>query len=369
MLSTVFSKTYLLKYANVIPYDALNNLSIAFLDLSRGILNETIKKYKLKTLAFLILIFSSSITFSQTIELEYLPTDYSGNCVSTTDCSDDQLCFGLKYTPASTGFITSYTLGFKGDCDGIPLPFVEGGSCIMNDNSSEFDACFSSNAFLLIASGNSGLEEVISGIPIILHTFCFDFEMSQVVSLEEDVITGLTISIDSLNSGNPITEFPSFSSIQLTNSLCPCNIELLSSAMTLDQTINCLGAMDSIKYKITPDVEIIVTGLPKGADYSFENNILAIYGYPKELGSFEIATNLSNPCDSILNFNLNIQTPTSVMIKSNCYLDIQDALNDALEADTIRIIAPIISNISEPIYLPENIFINLQNNVIWRIQN
>lgn len=317
-------------------------------------------------LVFLLSIFGLELSFTQNLEIEFLEEDYSGNCTANTDCDDNILCFGLKYTPSATGTITSYTLGFMGDCGGNSLPFTQGVSCVMNDNSSLTDECLSSNAYLFISSGNSGTTAVEAGTPVILHTLCFDFEISQLINLEEDPITGLTVSIDSLNSGNPITEFPAFTPVQLSNTYCPCEIQLLSPATTLDQSVSCLDLMDSIKYAISPYSEVNILGLPKGVEFDFTNNVLSIFGQPAELGIFEIDCDISAPCDTILNFNLDIATPTNVMIKNNCYLEIQDALSDILPGDTINIIGNIITNAIEPINLPDDIFIKLQNNIVWR---
>ena len=56
--------------------------------------------------------------YGQSLEWVYLPFDTTINtCVSQTDETVDQRCFGLIYTPSVTGTLTSYTSAFFVDVE------------------------------------------------------------------------------------------------------------------------------------------------------------------------------------------------------------------------------------------------------------
>ena len=267
--------------------------------------------------------------------------------------------------------MTSYTLGFIGGCEGTSIPYFNGHSCTMVDNSSVIDECFSSDLFLIAASGNNGNIPIILGQPIILHKICFDFDITETVNLEKDNIMGLTVSVDSINTENPITEFPAFTSTLLSNENCPCNIELLSPAGSTNQILNCTEEMDSVMYSIVAEtgVNVTVTGLPEGVSHDMTDNVLSVFGNPEELGIFTINVNVSAPCDTSLVINLEVQTPTCVMNKNHCYPDMMTALEDVVVGDTIRIVCSIITDEIIPVTLPPDIFVKVENNAIWSIQD
>ena len=320
------------------------------------------------TLVICILCLFSFSSSAQIVEFEYLEPGYSENCISESDCTINQLCFAIGYVPSVTGNITSYTLGFIGDCNSNSMPFVSSESCVMNDNSNATDACSSGNAFAVVASGNSGNLSVTAGVPVFIHTVCFDFTDQNEISLIEDDITGLTISIDSIESNNPITEFPTFDSVPLNYENCGCQIELESQSSTLNQVVNCLTQADSIIYHINTDAQANVSGLPKGMDFSLENNYLNIYGTPRELGNFEVDINISEPCDSSWVVPIEIQQQTVIMNGNNCYDNISNALLEVMTGDTIRILWSYQSNPNTQIILPSEVFLKLENNAMWRIK-
>jgi len=184
---------------------------------------------KINLIAILIVSLFSNVCISQSLTWEYIPKNSSlGACTSSSDCNNGTFCYGLKYTPAVSGRITSYTLGFQGNCPGGGSPYlpVLSGSCVMTDNTDFINGCGTpTNMFLLQASGNSGNNITISqGQPIYLHRICFEVNVSDIINIEEDIITQLTVSVDSLINNNPITEVLSFSPFEIKYDDQTCNI-------------------------------------------------------------------------------------------------------------------------------------------------
>ena len=141
----------------------------------------------------------------------------TGSCISTTDCNSGTICFGLSYTPATTGTLTSYTFGFLGSCTGS-IPTITNSSCTMVNSSSIIDGCAQVSLYRLVASGNSGNVPVTAGVPIILHQVCIDLGLGGTSDLEVDPVTTLTTSIDAVSG--PVTEFPTFANFTADDSEC-----------------------------------------------------------------------------------------------------------------------------------------------------
>jgi hypothetical protein len=78
------------------------------------------------------------------MEWVLLPSGYQGNCSSETDCCEDILCYGLKYTPGTDGFLLDYTTGFLANCINGLSPIISNESCVMTDNSDEQNDCMMS---------------------------------------------------------------------------------------------------------------------------------------------------------------------------------------------------------------------------------
>ncbi|MCY0464257.1 hypothetical protein OVW20_29165, partial [Klebsiella pneumoniae] len=85
-----------------------------------------------------------------------LSSGTNGTCTSITDCCEDIVCYGLKYTPSYTGVLTNYTTGFFSDCVSDENPILSNASCVMTDNSFEEDGCEDYNLVLFNCSANSG---------------------------------------------------------------------------------------------------------------------------------------------------------------------------------------------------------------------
>ena len=192
----------------------------------------------MKTLKFLltfIVCFSLQYSIGQTIEWKYLETGAAnGSCTSNTDCLTNSLCFGIEYTPGVSGTVTSYTLGFTGTCINNMMPTINASSCTMSDNTTTFDGCDLASLFLLQASGNNGNISVTAGVPVILHQICIDLGNDGVSTIAEETTTGLSVSIDSAGTNNPITDLPTFAGFEANTGFCVSVSCLDSMVCSLD---------------------------------------------------------------------------------------------------------------------------------------
>lgn len=147
---------------------------------------------------------------SSKMEWVFLPPgNVNGSCASHSNCCEDTLCYGLKYTPVNTGELTSYTTGFFVNCLSGMSPVVINSSCVMTDNSFEINGCNPYNTVLFNSSGNTGSLPVSANVPVIIHQVCFLAPVGDTLHITEDTITDLTASIK-LTETTFVTEHPSF---------------------------------------------------------------------------------------------------------------------------------------------------------------
>src|SRR5688500_9804637 len=137
----------------------------------------------------------------------------NGSCVSTTDCCENIFCYGLEYTPANTGELTSYTTGFFADCVFGNSPVMSNSTCVGDDNSFLNNGCALYNLVQFISSATGELG-VTSGVPVIIHQVCFSVPPGGAVNVLEDEVTDLTTSID-LPGGGIITEYPVYENVTI----------------------------------------------------------------------------------------------------------------------------------------------------------
>ena len=173
-----------------------------------------------------LLFFSLSLLFvsfglkAQSMKWVLLPNgDSNASCASITDCTSDLICYGLEYTPANSGVLTSYTTGFLASCTTQGDPISSNASCVMTDNSEDLDLCTPYSVNFFNSSGNSGasgVNDVTAGVPVIIHQVCFDVPGGESITIDEEPVTDLTANID-LSGGTSIAEFPSYSSYTVTN--------------------------------------------------------------------------------------------------------------------------------------------------------
>jgi hypothetical protein len=141
--------------------------------------------------------------------VDIAPNQGNGSCLSGTDCCSDVICFGLQYTPGVTGEVTSYTTGFFIDCVTGMSPLVFNESCTMEDNSMSINGCMGADSVLFNSSGHEGALPVTAGVSVILHQVCFSLSAGQSITIDEDEVTDLTLSID-LAGGGQVDEFPAY---------------------------------------------------------------------------------------------------------------------------------------------------------------
>jgi hypothetical protein len=145
---------------------------------------------------------------------EYLPPGTAfGDCVSDSDCSGGVVCFGLIYTPGMTGTLVSYTTGFYVDCVNGGNPIIYNSSCVMADNSAEFDICATEGDIFMNSSGNTGALPVEEDMPVIIHQICLQLDPDSGINIAEDPITDLTTTVDIAGQGS-FDELPGYATYQ-----------------------------------------------------------------------------------------------------------------------------------------------------------
>lgn len=152
----------------------------------------------------------------------YLPPGAAaGDCVSSSDCSTGQLCFGLQYIPGVSGTLNSYTSGFLVDCINGINPITYNASCVMTDNSDTFNICDPFGDIYMNSSGHTGSFPVEHHVPVFIHQICVQLGPGESILIEEDVITNLTTNVV-LAGGGAVNEEPSYESdIIAYDDYCP----------------------------------------------------------------------------------------------------------------------------------------------------
>ncbi|HUR31385.1 MAG TPA: T9SS type A sorting domain-containing protein, partial [Saprospiraceae bacterium] len=147
-----------------------------------------------------------------------------GSCTSASDCDNNIICYGLQYTPNITGNVTSYTTSFFANCNAGSNPVISNASCVMTNASFVEDGCVQFGIIRLVSSANnsSGNHAVTKNIPTILHQVCFTIPSSS-ISIAEDQVGDLTVSIDSVMGGGVEDEYPSYVTYSIDSSI-DCSI-------------------------------------------------------------------------------------------------------------------------------------------------
>lgn len=134
--------------------------------------------------------------------------DINGSCTSDSNCDGDTICYGLQYTPNMTGTLTSYTTAFFIECDNGNNSYLDGFSCRTTSSvDTVINGCGQFDMIQVVASGNTVNVPVTQGVSIILHQVCFSVP-TEILSIQEDEVSDLTTSIDSIMGGGPESEFP-----------------------------------------------------------------------------------------------------------------------------------------------------------------
>lgn len=161
-----------------------------------------------------ILCLMASLTQAQT--MRWIPApDKTGTCPNKPGSKEKTWSYDLEYTPAVSGVLTSYTTGFLLSCTTEGTPVAKNQSRVMTSKSREISGCNTMGAVLMNSSGNSGdavHNTIKAGVPVILHQICLTVPAGEVITVQEDVVTDLTTSID-LGNGLITTEFPTYEPI------------------------------------------------------------------------------------------------------------------------------------------------------------
>ncbi len=167
-------------------------------------------------LLLLPLLLISMMTSAQT--MRWIPaTNDSGYtpCPHQQASKTQALSYVLEYTPGISGVLTSYTTGFLVSCTTAGTAIVRNQSLVMTSKSREISGCNTMGAVLMNSSGNSGnavYNTITAGVPIILHQICLSIPEGEAVTIQEEVVTDLTTSID-IGGGDAVTEFPTYAPI------------------------------------------------------------------------------------------------------------------------------------------------------------
>lgn len=301
----------------------------------------------------------------QSVEWVYFEPGMSeGDCLSESDCDDNASCFLLKYTPGLSGTLTSYTMGFLGNCIDSDVPIYLNTTCTMTNNSEVINGCESLNSLLLIASGNNGDLEITSGIPLYLGQVCLSTTSTDSIFLTEDEITGLTVSIDSALTGNGVTDLPVFQESKLYHKTCSCSIEWISGST--NQSLSCFEEMDTIYYLSTDCSDVSVSGLTGNLYYTWENDTIKVFGNLNSTGSTQINVNGDSGCNCNKTIDLSVIQGSAIMISNRCFLTFQDAIDDYNYGELIEIMDNVITHPPVPVLTNENVQVN--EGVVWEIR-
>lgn len=302
---------------------------------------------------------------SQTIEWKFAPKDsIDGTCASLTDCSAGNVCYFVEYTPAITGTLTSYTMGFISNCNGSNQPVNHSASCVITDNSNEIDACAQIDSMLIQLSG-FGSVSVVADEAVVLHQICFDLAEGEILNIRKDPTLDITTNIDSLGTQDPYTEIIDFDAIALTNEVCDC-FRLAPGSGSLQQTITCLAPIQPLLFEISNCSSAQVVGLPPGLSYVLINGVINIEGSPQMAGAFPFVMLPADGCDC------DPQTATlevgnsRVMINNACFDRIEDAIIVYQNGQTIDILDTLVTQAG--IAPLNNIIVRLHENVPWTVK-
>ena len=174
-------------------------------------------------------------------KMSWVASKYTDNktCEDLTNCAEQMVCYNLKYEPAHSGMLTSYTTGFIIDCTDNVSSVKSNSSCMMLDHSEQFEACETESKILLHCSGNSGQVPVVKGEAIYVHQICIQMNnSSEEVDFDESDIVQLTASIDTELEG-AVTEYIDYEQFTVMNShiFCEQTADYLSLAVKLSGNV------------------------------------------------------------------------------------------------------------------------------------
>ena len=193
-------------------------------------------------ISILISILTCLTTLSLSAQkMSWVASKYTDNkaCEDLTNCADNMVCYNLKYEPAHSGILTSYTTGFIIDCTDNVSSVKTNSTCLMDDHSEQFEACETESKILLHCSGNTGQVPVVKGEAIYVHQICIQMtNSSEEVNFDESDIVQLTASIDTEQEG-AVTEYIDYEQFRVMNShvFCEQTADYLSLSVKLSDNV------------------------------------------------------------------------------------------------------------------------------------
>jgi len=320
-----------------------------------------------RTILISILVFSfSQMSVSQSMQFVFAGLDaVSDDCTSDTECLNNQVCYYVEYTPNVTGTLTSYTMGFIGNCTQFGTPVLSTSSCVMNNNSSIIDGCDQADVFLLQVSGN-GIHEVVANEPVNVGQICFQLNNGYDLELIEDETSGITTSVNLAGTNDPVTEFLNYTTQELTNEVCNC-FKLTSDSGSPTQDVECLQPIIPIKYQLNNCDTAMISNLAPGLTTELINGVINIEGAPTHGGAFTFLIQAPSECECNPSVN-NMEVDSSiVMIFSKCYTKVEDAISEYNSGETIDILGDVQT---KPSILQSlnNVIVRIHKNTRWDIK-
>ena len=319
-----------------------------------------------KAILFVLLIFSlNNVINGQSMQFVYAGLDEtSEGCTSMTECLNNQVCYFIEYTPGITGILTSYTMGFIGDCTPFGTPVLATSSCVMNNSSSVTDACEDFGKFLIQISG-TGTHSVVENQPVNIGQVCFQLSNGYELELLKDDISGITSNVDSTN-GQSYTEFIEYDTQTLNNDVCKC-FQLTADSGSPTQEIECLSPIVPIKYMLNNCDTAIISNLAPGLTAELINGVINIEGAPTHGGAFTFVLQSPNYCECNPSVNQMEVDGSVVMIFSKCYTKVEDAISEYNNGETIDILGNLITNPSS-LQALNNVQVKVHSGVKWSIK-
>lgn len=170
------------------------------------------------TLIALVALFFGQQASLQSQSMRWVPMkSVQAECGVDEASKNGWSCYALEYLPATSGILTSYTTGFLLSCTSFGPSVVRNLACNMNPNVRLINQCDGHNLSLMNCSGNggsAGKNTIQAGVPVILHTVCFDIPVGESITITEEEFLDLTTSITAAGN-SAVTEFPEYETITI----------------------------------------------------------------------------------------------------------------------------------------------------------
>ena len=221
------------------------------------------------------------------VQLSGLPPGVTGNWANNqlTISGSPQLSGTFNYLVTLTGGCT----GGQANASGI---IVVNPSNLISLSSGPVSQsrCLGSQIVPLLYVTNGATGAVVTGLPPgVTGVWSSNTILISGTTLDTGVFTFAVTTIGGCNQAlTPLTG--------QINVLAPNSLRLISPSASTQQSI-CIGfSLDSIVYRTTGATGAVVSGLPAGVSYNWNNEFLVIYGSPLQQGNFQYTVTTSGGC-------------------------------------------------------------------------